>query len=368
VDTPTNDNKVATNQVKQSAKRIHQRPHQFWKQTMSKPFFLNAMVLVVGLVTGLLLSEIALRCLGYRAWQYRSDKADTVIHQPDSDLGWISKPGTYILPPYDSTGRPIKYTFYADGSRATSLSPNTAYNNTPEIVIVGCSFSQGLAVSDNETYAWDLQTQFPNKKVLNYGTSGYGSYQSLLRLERTLPNLPNPKLVVYGFIENHEIRNVATAEWLESVSKVSTSSYDVYVPFVTLAENDALVRHKSKQYVKLPLREYSAVVVLLERVIMKLSNSEPRKAQQKVTDGLILEMKKVSESYGAKFMMVVLSAGAETLTHYTKYANQNNIAYANCSFSQTEDMTVKGEGIHPNGRMHALWAKCIGEAIAIQGG
>src|SRR5262245_60621127 len=158
--------------------------------------------------------------------------------------------------------------------------------------------------------------QFHNKKVLNYGTSGYGSYQSLLRLERTLPKLSNPKLVVYGFIENHEIRNVATAEWLESVSKTSTSSYDVYVPFVTLDKNNALIRHKSKQYLKLPLREYSAVVALFERFIMKLSNNERTKAQQRVTEGLILEMKKVSENYGAKFVMIVLSAGSETVTHY----------------------------------------------------
>ena len=38
--------------------------------------------------------------------------------------------------------------------------------------------TQGWAIDDNETYPWKLQKRYPSLNVLNYGTGGYGSYQS----------------------------------------------------------------------------------------------------------------------------------------------------------------------------------------------
>ena len=53
-------------------------------------------------------------------------------------------------------------------------------------MVLGCSFVQGWALSDEETFAWKLQERFVRARVLNFGTAGYGTTQSLLALERYL--------------------------------------------------------------------------------------------------------------------------------------------------------------------------------------
>src|SRR6516162_515065 len=128
---------------------------------MAKTFFVNAIILVISLITGLLLSEISLRSLGYYPWQPydRNNPAEPTIYQADPEIGWVHKAGKYTMAAYHVTAQPIKYTFYADGSRATSSSnsdivePESDLSELSKIVIVGCSFSEGFAISDDETYA-----------------------------------------------------------------------------------------------------------------------------------------------------------------------------------------------------------------------
>jgi hypothetical protein len=340
------------------------------QQTMSKAVFLNLTVLVIALIASLLVSEISLRWLGYKPWQYEIvDRSEPTMNQPDAELGWVAKAGHYTVPAYDQTDRPIEYNFYADGSRRTSLATSDDGDQTDlssdrrvsEIVIVGCSFSQGWAISDNETYSWYLQQKrFTDQKVLNYGTGGYSTYQSLLRLERTLPTLRSPKLVVYGFIRHHEVRNVAPSEWLELLSKFSKRGH-VYVPFVTLDKDGKLLRHAPRRYVELPFREYSALVTVIERSIMNLLERSTQ--YREVTQNLIVDMHKLSELYGARFVVVLLDIGAKD---YVRFLKQNDINYIDCSLPipLPKGMRVAGEG-HPNAKANAFWGECIGEAIVL---
>ena len=57
--------------------------------------------------------------------------------------------------------------------------------------------------------------------IFDVGPKTAYSYQSLLTLEEKLPELVNTNLVVYGFIEHHETRNVASAEWLSILKQYS---------------------------------------------------------------------------------------------------------------------------------------------------
>ena len=231
------------------------------------------------------------------------------------------------------------------------------------MVIVGGSFAQGWAISDEETFAWKLQDRFPSLNVMNYGTGAYGTYQSLLVLESELPLLTSPVIVLYGFILDHAMRNVGAVLWLEILSRFSRRGI-VNVPCATLHEDGALVRHPPEGYLALPFRESSAMVALVEEVYMK-KRAGNRKAQMgPVTERILLEMAATSQRYGARFLVVQLDPRRATTNHWAEFFKVNHIQYLDCGLPY-EGMIVPGEG-HPNGDMNTRWVDCIADALGDQ--
>src|SRR5690606_32677850 len=104
------------------------------------------------------------------------------MHEPDAELGWVNRAGRHVF-----GAPPIRMTFWEDHTRATAASPVDAAGS---IVVLGCSFVQGWALSDEDTFAWKLQERFPRARVFNYGTAGYGATQALVSLRRHLATRP----------------------------------------------------------------------------------------------------------------------------------------------------------------------------------
>src|SRR5262249_12408647 len=69
----------------------------------------------------------------------------------------------------------------------SSVRVSRADPGAPTALFIGCSFTQGWAISDQETFPWGVQEHFPAARVLNAGTAGYGTYQSLLGLSEPSP-------------------------------------------------------------------------------------------------------------------------------------------------------------------------------------
>jgi hypothetical protein len=318
-------------------------------------FFLSVIFLVV-------LIEALLRLTNHTPWTYYGlDSNEPAMHEPDPVLGWKNKEGNYEIPAYDSSGQYIHMTFNARGQRSTRT---TETNSNQEFVIVGGSITQGWAINDNETYPWKLQKQFPSLNVLNYGTAGYGSYQSLLVLEKELPRLTSPNTVLYGFNQQHEVRNIAPAEWLEILSKFSRRGH-VFVPYVTLDEDNGFVRHPPERYLELPFRESLASIALIEKAYIQIKTMNRTSHKQLLTEQVLLEMNRITEKYGAKFVVALLLVDHEAKRDYTRFLKANNIQVIDCAYPLTADMIVAGEG-HPNGRMNSLWAICIAMHSVIQ--
>ena len=125
---------------------------------------------------------IARTALAVRQIRPPLDDGLPVLQEPDEVLGWRNKAGSVVWPGRgEDGGKDIRMTFWADGLRATAPAPEL---DRPHVVVIGCSYTQGWAVTDEETYPWRLQAEFPSHAFLNYGTAGYGTYQSLLALER----------------------------------------------------------------------------------------------------------------------------------------------------------------------------------------
>ena len=322
-------------------------------------------VFCLGLCVVLIGFELLLRVAGHAPWKYAVlDRHEPTVHEPDPILGWRNKEGVYTMPPYVRGGEATHVTFLNHGRRATGPHNHGAKK---EVIIVGDSFTQGWAISDAETYSWKLQQRYPSMKVYNYGTGGYGTYQSLLVLEQELPRLESPALVLYGFFSQHEIRNVADDKWLRTLSRYSKRAH-VFLPYATADDDGKLVRHSPERFLVLPLHERSATIAGIERLYMWIAAYRRREQRKLVTESLLMEMNKLCEKYGARFVTVILHAEDDISSYYKSRLEKSHIEFIDCNYPLTEEMRVPGEG-HPNGRMNSLWAQCIqrglGDRIAV---
>jgi len=314
-----------------------------------------ALSLGVSLFLAVICSELVLRSTGHKPWTYDTlDRNEPIMNEPDPELGWRSKAGEYTVPPYVPSGQSTSVTVLDRGRRATGI---TSHVGQREIVFVGDSFTHGLAISDHETYTWKLQQMFPGWNVLNYGTSGYGTYQSLLTLERELPLLNSPAVVVYGFFFHQELRNVATPEWLRGLSSYKRRAH-VYLPYASLNDEGTLVRHPPTRYPVFPFMQQSALMTFIADQYVRYTGRWRRAQSRQVTELLVVEMKRLAEKHGAKFLTVMLSGPEEAMAYYAERFQRHQVEILNCNFPMPDDMRVPGEG-HPNARMNTQWAQCI---------
>lgn len=321
-------------------------------------------VATIAIVASLGLCETVLRLGGAEPWRAPTlrpaDEVAGTMFEEDHELGWRPRPGRYRQPPYAPDGTPITMTILPDGARATTASPDPSPVGT--ILLVGDSFTLGWAVSDDETFAWKLQARWPRAAVVNRAWAGYGTLQSLVVLERALPTMRRPVLVLYGFITHHEQRNVASPSWLEMLAAHSSTN-NASVPYATLGDGTTVVRHEPASLPELPLRRRSALVGLLERAWFERAAARRTADRREVTDRLLLAMQDLATREGARFAVVLLTASEEGGEHYVEYLSAHGVDVVDCSIEVVPALRVPGE-IHPNGVLHGMYADCIANALA----
>jgi hypothetical protein len=325
----------------------------------------NLLLFAVALVVALLVGEAALRIAGYRPREDdRRAAREPVLFEPDPVLGWRPKPGTYVYPAYTS-GRPdIHVTIWPDGSRATA---EERVSGRPRVLFLGGSFTQGWAISDEETMLYKLQRMFPDVEFVNLGVGGYGTYQCLLRLEETLRSDPEPPVVVvYAFFIDHETRNVAVAEWLRILRRFGNRGH-VATPYCRLAGDGTLRRMPAEAYPVWPGDDRSSLINLMKDSYAGFRFRGRAAEARPVTFRLVAEMRDLCASRGIPFLFLFL-AGGDWQADYDRFLESEKILHADCSdpFFDLASSRVAGEG-HPNGRMNSIWAACVAEAVRTRG-
>ena len=165
-----------------------------------------------------LFSEGAIRVFGLNYSQYIRHpvvRGEPLLHDRDEALGWILRPGRFVwkepMPGIDD----LVFSVGEDRRRVTE---DQKSGDLPSVAIIGGSTIFGFGLSDEQTLPWKLRERLENFQVLNLGVSGYGTYQSWLSLRRLIEeNKKTVKVVLYGFFENHESRNVADFSWQKSL-------------------------------------------------------------------------------------------------------------------------------------------------------
>jgi hypothetical protein len=315
----------------------------------------------IGVCVSLAAAEVTLRTAGISPWTDAIDpsKRTQPLYEPDLELGWRNRPANIALAARPG-GEPLRWTFLADGTRSTAPE---GHPGRPVVALVGCSFTQGIGLSDRETYAWNLQLKRPELAIRNYGTGGYGTYQSLLVLERLFASLrsPRPDLVLYGFIEHHEIRNVAAPEWTRLLA--STSSVGrVDLPYCSIDADGSLRRHDPEHYPIFPLMRYSSIANQLQQTFIDLVTDPRRSRRRQVTERLLAAMDDTCRSNGVAFAVLLLHASQEVAAHYREFCTSEGIACFDIVSPMTADLRLPNDN-HPNAKQNLIWAERIDQLI-----
>jgi hypothetical protein len=326
---------------------------------MRSKFLFSLLTLLLSGAVTLALAEAIVRLTGHGPHTSAPRWPNVPISkQPDSVLGWKQKPGRYVYPPFVAQLPDIRMTIDADGTRVTGASN---YGGAG-LAVFGCSYTEGEHISDEETFAWKLQSRYPDHRVRNYGVAGYGTYQSELLMQNVLGQSNPPKKVLYGFMEHHEARNIAHPAWLKGLSSHSTEG-EVALPFATLDARGRLIKQPQRKYPQWPLANVLASVAFVQDLYVSLEARGRESQEVPVTKELMREMNDLAKARGVEFAVVLLyGLKPEAKLGYADYFAQHGIEYYDCEHPKTPDHVVPGEG-HPNGKLNTVWAKCIAKSL-----
>jgi hypothetical protein len=305
-------------------------------------------------------AEIGLSLAGY-GFDLALPHDEPRINEPDPVLGWRARPGRYELPAYRAGARRAIVTIWPGGLRATARERRP---RPDPVLVLGCSYTQGWAVSDAETYAFKLQRRFPELEILNAGTSAWSTYQSLLRLrEHVRDGAAPPAAIVYGFFGEHATRNVADPRWLRLLSRLSQRGH-VALPYCRLDDGDALRCAPPTAYAWPALDRHSRLAMLTRQAWDEWARRAVVAQREEVTARLVEAMQREAQRAGATLLVVALHLFEAEREFYLPRFHERGIRVADCAFPDMAEarFTVPGEG-HPNGRMHTRWAQCIEPAL-----
>lgn len=138
---------------------------------------------------------------------------DRRIYEDDPLFGYKHVPNT--------RGTEIKRSGKKEIYRATYTIDALGRRVTPQpeappperaVLAVGCSFTFGLCVNDDQTMPWQLAMRLPDRAVYNYGVAGYGPQHTLELFKKNIEkDIPQKKAAaVYTYIGAHIDRAAGT--------------------------------------------------------------------------------------------------------------------------------------------------------------
>lgn len=314
---------------------------------------LTALIIFIMFSGGL---EIILRENGYRLSKDKI-KLDSqfFVFMQDPVLGWKNKPGIYAK--CDSE-YPIRFTIWSDGSRATRKERGEK-RKKKKVIMLGCSFVTGWNLSDSETFPFKVQERMSDTDIMNYGTAGYGTYQSLLLLKSIRVDSPSSTIVLYGLCEFHEDRNVALSPYLRIMWEYGSRG-NAKIPYCGLDSQRLLRYYPPISYEKWCLADSLAIIDYLEVWSHYYgADSWKRRTKEDVTKKLIGEMNNYCLAKEMKFIVVILSCNEVKVRNYMKYFRDADISYLDCSKYKIS----KFPDGHPDSAANSIWADSIAEYL-----
>ncbi len=322
---------------------------------MSKNIIFSILLIFLSIFITIFFIEILLRINNQGPWgQLNIERNDPIFNKPHKTLGWVPKEGSYEFQPFSEDGDKFEINILDDGSRKVT---SKQINTKDDLIFLGGSITFGWGVNDNQTFASKLQDNINNYRIKNFSVGGYGTYQSFLRLEEILSKSNDIKVVVAIYVPHHSLRNIGDEFWLRTLTKHSKRG-SIELPYVSIDDNQELVRHKPISYIKTPLIDKLAISNKLAKRIMKFRLSGNEQNRYLVTNEVFKEMNKITKEKKIKLVIANISNDDKALNPYLETLITNKIDYFNCNIEATDNLIIKGDG-HPNELLHSKFSSCI---------
>jgi hypothetical protein len=296
--------------------------------------------------------EIALRILGYQ--HFRNDDYSIQCTPPNAFVGDPKKgialnPGTYRI--NLNRGLTFETRHLANGSRYVA----NRTNDTLEVLLLGCSFTYGYGVNDEENFASILQQSFPETGVQNGGVVGYGSIQSLMQLKEQMDS-NQLKVVLLHFSSFHFMRNSLSQQYRSNLKigyqrssqHVDNLMQEARFPYKNSCEEPISFVSWEDMYENWPGRDWLAAVNWIQTSVDKAA--EDQEQQLDVTACILHEINDLCEQKGIKFGLVCLDSTPETEQLKTRMPELN---WLDVKFDFTsKKLTNQPYDSHPSPRGH----------------
>ena len=308
-------------------------------------------------VVSLLMAEGMLWLLGYPPWRAQQiSSADTKSeYEPDPELGWKNRAGAYDMASPDRA--PFRYTNWTNGRRATS-EQETGGENRPRAVFVGDSYVYGYGLADSDTAAWHFRGRHPEMEVDNYGTPGYGTYQSYLAMRRVARGAASVYYLLNGF---HESRNIADPSWIRVVRHPDNG---VFFPYAVLSGGAIDPRRSSGDQIW--ALSHKIRLVAMAEEYSEMAEAWTRVHQQRaVTQALLSAMEQTARDAGAKFTVILFDLEPKDRQAYRQFLTSQNTAFIDCDRPELKEKSYRQPDGHPNAKLNALLAEWIDPSPAV---
>ena len=124
--------------------------------------------------------------------------------QRDDEIGFVAVKNGRTLRRHLTSG--LRYHLFTDARGARVNAPGDQTPPRVDLLTIGCSFTWGHGLENEETFTEGLRRRL-GVTAANFAMGSYGTVHSLLLLRRHLDL--RPRVVVYGFIDDHLRRNLA---------------------------------------------------------------------------------------------------------------------------------------------------------------
>ena len=310
----------------------------------------SILLLVIGL-------EAGTRILGfepYRLPEFYFESNPNPCFGKDS-LGVTLIPGQYSV---NLNGLVHQVGHSVDCNRVTSFE-TSGIEGRNKVFIYGCSYTYGQGINDQFTYPFLLQKQFQQMEFVNFSRPGYGTLQTLLQLRSSIEQDSKPNVVVVGFADFHEERNVLATSYkykLYQGYKLMSVSEDIMVyPRLNYTGDSHTVEYENitKSFEPMPLRKYSAFMNMVD---LRLAFSALDKLEElKASEVIIQEISSLCISNDIDLIVANLD-DASNMSAMRNICKKHEVKYVNVSpdFRQEGYRNLPYDN-HPNAEAHKVY-------------
>ncbi|MBQ7569064.1 hypothetical protein IJT17_09740 [bacterium] len=276
------------------------------------------------------------------------------------DLGWQNIPGTICS---DEDIGILEMT-WENRQRASRFPQNK--KSPMRVACIGCSYTKGRGVRDEETFVWKLNQRFPQATFDNLGVTGYGPYQCMMLLEDILKK-QKYDLVLYFSIDDHINRFVRPEPiWITEFSCDCLS----IMPWVELGPDGSNIYHPATSWAWPGSRTWLSINFLnrIAVYLNKLLHQAPPPrgiVRINIYYNILLRMQQICQQHHTDFKVIALENNYSILPPFPSEINNFSVIYPLSPIHLGPEYRVNNKPEnHPNRIIHNYWASAIAKELA----